>query len=280
MVTGATNGLGREVARAAASAGARVIVTARDPERGRAVVQELGNAMALQLNLADLGSVRAAAAKVAEPVDVLVNNAGTVSGQRRETADGFELMLGTNALGPFAFTNLVLPMVRERVVIVGSGAHRWTTMDYTDPHFEQRRFSFSAAYGQSKLAGMLWGLGLSRRLTANHNDDGAGRCVQLAHPGWAHTNLQNQTPWKILNGLVGFATNFGGQSASDGAQSILVAATRDLPECSYVGPSGRGELKGAPSLVGRCAYASNPEMADAFWAFAEAATGTAFPRLR
>lgn len=275
LVTGATNGLGREVATAAAAAGARVIVAARNVERGRAVADSLGNASFLHVDLADLDSVRAAAAALHEPVDVLVNNAGTVSGARRETADGFELMLGTNALGPFAFTNLILEQVRGRVVIVGSGAHRWTQMDFADPHFRDRRFSFRAGYGQSKLAGMLWGLGLSRRLSSAIHDDARPR-VQLAHPGWAHTNLQNQTPWKVVNGLVGFASNFGGQSASDGAQSILVAATADVPECSYVGPSGRGELKGPPSLVGRSAWASNPEVADAFWEFAEAATGTRF----
>lgn len=277
LVTGATNGLGREVATAVAAAGARVIVAARHAERGRDAAASLGNARFLQVDLADLSSVRAAAEELDEPVDVLVNNAGTVSGTRRETADGFELMLGTNTLGPFAFTNLILRQVTGRVVIVGSGAHRWTHMDFTDPHFRHRKFSFQNGYGQSKLAGMLWGLGLSRRLCAAIHDDAARPAVQLAHPGWAHTNLQNQTPWKVINGLVGFASNFGGQSASDGAQSILVAATADLPECSYVGPSGRGELKGPPSLVGRSAWASNPEVADALWQFAETATGTRFP---
>ncbi|MDO5618113.1 SDR family NAD(P)-dependent oxidoreductase [Kocuria sp.] len=296
LVTGATNGLGREVAQSAASAGARVLLAVRDVERGQQVARGLSDASVVPLDLADLASVRAAAAAVTEPVDVVVNNAGTVSGQRRETVDGFELMLGTNALGPFAFTNLILPLVKDRIVIVGSGAHRWTRMDFADPHFTRRKFSFQVGYGQSKLAGMLWGLGLSRRLArtppaaviptsartpAAHrlNDDDAHPAVQLAHPGWAHTNLQNQTSWKVVSGLVGAAAIFGGQSAQDGAQNILVAATRDLPECSYVGPDGRGEMKGAPSLVGRSAHASNPELADVFWEFAQAATGTQFPAM-
>lgn len=289
LITGATNGLGRQVAQAASEAGARVIVAARDPHRGARVAAQLRDARVLVLDLADLTSVSRAAATLDEPVDVLVNNAGTVSATRRLTVDGFELMLGTNALGPFAFTNQILPMVRERVVIVGSGAHRWVEFDAADPHFERRRFSFTRGYGQSKLAGMLWGLALSNRLTGGahrgsdpglNHDDGAPRLgVQLAHPGWAETNLQNQTPWKVANAVVGVAARIGAQSAADAAQCILVAATRDLPECSYVGPSGRGELKGPPSLVGRSAHASNPEVADEFWMFAEAATGTGIPRL-
>lgn len=281
LVTGATNGLGKEVAAAAADAGAHVIVAARDTQRAQRVQRDLGNASVLPLDLANLSSIRAAADSLDRPVDVLVNNAGTVSGERKETADGFELMIGTNALGPFAFTNLVLPRVRERVVIVGSGAHRWRPMDFEDPHFRRRRFSFVAGYGQSKLADMLWGLGLSRRLAEGVRETGTQRiAVQLAHPGWAQTNLQNHSPWPLINKWVGFAAHFGGQSASDGAQNILVAATRDLPECSYVGPSGRGELKGAPVLVGRSQAASDPDLAERFWAFASAATGTDLPRRR
>lgn len=278
LITGATNGLGQQVAQEASRAGARVILAVRNRERGQQLARELGNAVVLELDLADLSSVRAAAHALNEPVDVMVNNAGTVSAARRETVDGFELMLGTNALGPFAFTNLVLPQVLERVVIVGSGAHRWVSMDLEDPHHTRRRFSFRSGYGQSKLAGMLWGLALSRRIAhAANNDHTPRRTVQLAHPGWSVTNLQNQSRWKSVNKAVEFSAHFGGQTAADGAQSILVAATRDLPECSYVGPDGPKELKGAPALTGRSAFASNPENAEAFWDFAEAATGTTFP---
>ncbi|KAA9394885.1 SDR family NAD(P)-dependent oxidoreductase [Kocuria coralli] len=278
LVTGATNGLGKETARDASRAGARVIVAARNEQRGSELVSELGNARLLRVDLAELASVHAAAAALDEPVDVLVNNAGAVAGSREETADGFELMLGTNALGPFAFTNLILPWVKDRIVIVASGAHRWVEMDFDDPHFLRRRFSFTSAYGQSKLADMLWGLGLSRRLTRAADHEGAPRrAVQLVHPGWVQTNLQNHSPSQVFNKFVTVSANFGGQSASDGAQNSLIAATRDLPECSYVGPGRRGQLKGAPSLLGRSPHASNPELADAFWTFAEGETGTQLP---
>ncbi|MDO4253633.1 MAG: SDR family NAD(P)-dependent oxidoreductase [Kocuria sp.] len=274
LVTGATHGLGREVAQAAAAAGARVIVTARDDDRGNAVASTLSNARVLKLDLADLTSVQQAAAAVDEPVHVLVNNAGTVCSRRCETVDGFEVMLGTNVLGPFAFTNLVLPQVKERVVIVGSGAHRWATLDLGDPHFSQRKFSFRAGYGQSKLACLLWGLGLSQRLR-DHATLRSG--VQLAHPGWAHTNLHHHASHKLISTVVDVTVRWGGQSAADGAQSILAAATWQLPECSYVGPAGRGELKGAPCLVKTSAKAADPALADAFWELAEHATGTYFP---
>lgn len=275
LITGSTHGIGLETAKAAARVGARVILAVRDPERGQRIAHQLGDADVLTIDLADLSSVHRAAEELTEPVDILVNNAGTVSGVRRETVDGFELLLGTNALGPFAFTNLVLPRVRERVVIVGSGAHRWVDFDFQDPHFTRRQFSFRQGYGQSKLAGMLWGLGLSRRLH-NRAQQSSARpvSVQLAHPGWSYTNLHNHTRWKKAAALVGVAATISGQSAADGAQNTLAAATWQLPECSYVGPDGRGELRGAPSLVGRSATASDPQIAEAFWDFAEQATDT------
>lgn len=121
LITGATNGIGREAARAASQAGARVIITARNAERGEALRAELGNAAVLRVDFADLGSIAAGAAALAEPVDVLINNAGTISPARAETVDGHELLIGTNFLGPFAFTNLIMEHVRDRVVIVAAG---------------------------------------------------------------------------------------------------------------------------------------------------------------
>lgn len=145
LITGATNGIGREAARAASAAGARLIVPARDPDRGARLLEQLaGQARVIPLDLADLHSVRAAADLVDEPIDVLVNNAGRVTSSRQENAAGQELMLATNLLGSFALTNLLVDRVRERIVIVGSNSHRVGRVDLDDPHFLRRRWTHAA----------------------------------------------------------------------------------------------------------------------------------------
>lgn len=272
LVTGATHGVGREVARAASAAGARVLLTARDRARGEAVREELGDADVIDLDLASQESVRAAAEQVSEDVDVLANVAGAIVPSRQETVDGFELLLATNVLGPFAFTNLLVDRIRDRIVIVGSGAHKAGRIDHDDPHFRRRRWSMAQAYAQSKLADMLWGLELERRL----RDRGIG--VQLAHPGWAVTNLQNSSPSRLLGATATGVSRLVGQSAADGAQPILVAATADLPAGSYVGPGGRLEFTGAPTLVGRSRVASDLAEARWLWEFGVRETGTDLPR--
>ncbi len=224
-----------------------------------------GSASVVELDLASLASVRRAA-EATPAVDVLVNNAGRVATKRSETEDGFEILLGTNALGPFAYTNLVVDRVRDRVVIVGSGAHKSGVLDFDDPYFERRRWSTGAAYAQSKLADMVWGFGLSRRLL--------GPDVQLCHPGWAGTNISSVTGNARLDRFVTAANGLLGQSPAQGAEPTLYAATQDLPPCSYVGPDGWREFRGHPRLVGRTAQASDPALADRFWAFAVEATGT------
>ncbi|MBC7296401.1 MAG: SDR family NAD(P)-dependent oxidoreductase, partial [Dietzia sp.] len=169
LITGATSGVGLETARSASDRGARVVLAVRDTRRGREVADSLpGPSRVVELDLASLESVRRAADELRggepEPIDVLVNNAGAITPRRRETADGFEMLLGVNVLGPFLFTNLVLPGVRRRVVIVGSNAHKAATFDLDDPHFRRRRWTPAAAYAQSKLGDMLWGLALDQRL--------------------------------------------------------------------------------------------------------------------
>lgn len=271
LVTGATNGVGREVARAASRAGARVLLTARDRARGEAVRDEMGDAVVIDLDLSDQASVRAAAAQVSEDVHVLVNAAGAITTRRQETVDGFELLLATNFLGPFAFTNLIADRLRDRVVIVGSGAHKAGRIDHADPHFRRRRWSVDQAYGQSKLADLLWGSELERRLRPR------GIGVQLAHPGWAVTNLQNSAPTPLLRQTATVVSKLVGQSAADGAQPALLAATADLAPGSYLGPSGRFEFRGRPTLVGRSVLASDPEEARRLWEFGVRETGTDLP---
>ena len=271
LITGATSGIGYETAKAASRAGARLVLASRDEGRAQAAAATLpGPAEGIVLDLESQRSVREAAAQVRGPVDVLVNNAGRVSPTRAVTVDGYETILAANVLGPFAFTNLVLPQVTERVVIVGSNAHRQADrwLDLGDPHFRRRRWSIAGAYSQSKLLDMLWGLALSRRL--------AGRlAVQLCHPGFALTSIHRRTGSDLLDATVGRVLGLVAQSAEAGAQPTLVAATRDLPECSYVGPAG--DHRGAPVLAGRSVTASNPATAEAAWLYLAGETGTDLP---
>lgn len=277
LVTGATHGLGLEVVRSVADAGGRMLLPVRDTARGAAVAEELrargGDVVVGRLDLADLDVVRDYAASVDEPVDVLVNNAGTVSPSRRETADGFELLLGTNALGPFALTNLLADRVRDRVVVVASNAHLRGRFDEGDPHFRRRRWNVSTAYAQSKLADLLWARALEPRLAALP----AGAHVQLAHPGWAFTNLHNVTGSATLDRLVGAVTEPFAQSSAEGAWPVLVAAVRELEPLTYWGPNGRLRLRGRPVVQRPASHARDAAAAERFWAFAAAETGTDLP---
>lgn len=273
LVTGATNGVGKEVAREAARAGARVLITSRDESRGASTADELGAAGVVAVDLASQEPVREAAASVAEPIDVLMDNAGAVTSSREESVDGHESMLATNFLGPFALTNLLADRVRDRIVITASGAHKRARVDSEDPHLRYRRWSVATAYGQSKLADMLWALELDRRLRSR----GRGVTVQLAHPGWALTNLQNATDSERLNQVITGVCSMFAQPAEVAARSLLIAATADLPPVSYVGPGGRGGLRGEPALSGRSAAASNPDLARLVWDLGVRETGTDLP---
>lgn len=274
LITGATHGLGRQVAQAASAAGARVVLPARDEARAQRLCAHLpGEARALPVDLADLASVRAAAAQVDEPIDVLVNNAGTVTRNREVSVDGFEMLLATNFLGPFAFTNLIMDRVRERIVIVGSGTHSRGIVDVVDPHFRKRRWSMASAYAQSKLADMLWAWELERRLRAR----GATPHVQLAHPGWALTNLQNKSGNPRVDALVTALTSPFAQSAAQGALPLLYAATMPLPPLSYIGPDGLAGMRGYPTLAGRNRRAADPAAVAWVWRLGVELTGTDFP---
>lgn len=287
LITGATSGVGLETARAASGHGARVVLAVRDTARGREVAQTLpGPSRVVELDLASLESVRRAAAELRdgepEPIDVLVNNAGAITPRRRETADGFEMLLGVNVLGPFLFTNLLLSQVRRRVVIVGSNAHKSATFDFDDPHFRnsdgrspqgRRRWSPAAAYAQSKLGDLLWGLGLDQRLRDGRAEAAAaGVDVQLTHPGWAATGISNATGNAVLDRVITGVCSVFAQPASQAAFTTLFAATRPLPPCSYTGPDAMGHLRGMPTLIGRSSEASDPAIAERFWEFAKSET--------
>ncbi|MFC7880046.1 oxidoreductase [Isoptericola sp. NPDC057391] len=272
VVTGATSGIGRVTAEVLAARGARVVLAVRDVDRGRAAARAMAGDVAVRrLDLADLASVRAFAADLAEPVDVLVNNAGVMVPPLTRTADGFELQLGTNHLGHFALTNLLLPRVRGRVVTVSSSGHRFGAVDLEDLNWERRRYRPMAAYGQSKLANLLFTAELQRRLAAA----GSPVVAVAAHPGMAATHLlsERRGVQRLLLRLAGPLV----QSAEDGALPTLYAALADVPGGSYAGPSGFLEGRGAPTLVGRSARARDVAVARRLWDVSESLTGTAFP---
>ena len=274
VVTGANSGLGRITARELARAGAHVVLAVRDPARGRAATHDFSGSFEVRrLDLADLASVREFAAGWSGDLHLLVDNAGIMAVPQGRTADGFESQFGTNHLGHFALTNLLLPHVRERVVVVSSGLHRSGRIDLADLNFEHRRYSPYAAYGQSKLANLLFVLELQRRLF----EAGSPVLVTAAHPGWAATNLQSRTGNPVTGALMRVGNRFLAQSEEGGALPTLHAATADVPPAGYVGPSGLAEMRGMPTLVGRSAAAADGAVARELWTRSEALTGVSFP---
>jgi NAD(P)-dependent dehydrogenase (short-subunit alcohol dehydrogenase family) len=216
--------------------------------------------------------VRAFAADWHGDIDILVNNAGVMATPERRTADGFELQIGTNHLGHFALTNLLLPHVRDRVVTVSSTGHRFGEIRLDDLSWERRSYHPWRAYGQSKLANLLFTTELQRRLT----EAGSPARAMAAHPGYTATNLQYGTRNGLMNRFVGIANRLFAQDEDMGALPSLYAATQDLPGDSFVGPDGFKEQRGHPTLVGRSAAAQDREMARMLWELSETLTGVAF----
>jgi NAD(P)-dependent dehydrogenase (short-subunit alcohol dehydrogenase family) len=274
IVTGANSGIGLPTARALAEAGGHVVLAVRDVARGEAAADSIsGDCEIRQLDLADLASVRAFADRWQGELSVLINNAGVMRTPERRTADGFELQIGTNHLGHFGLTNLLLPYVTDRVVTVASGAHRGGLISLDDLNWQRRSYRRWGAYQQSKLANLLFTLELQRRLTA------VGSTVRAlaAHPGYSATSLQFRSESSLENRLMAVGNRLFAQTDEAGARPTLFAATQDLPGASYVGPDGIGEQRGYPTLVGRSAEASDVEMAKRLWTLSEELTGVTFP---
>jgi NAD(P)-dependent dehydrogenase (short-subunit alcohol dehydrogenase family) len=274
VVTGANSGLGLATARALAGAGARVVLAVRDPSRGEQAAATIdGDVAVARLDLADLESVRTFAAGWTGDLDVLVNNAGIMMVPAGVTVDGFELQFGTNHLGHFALTNLLLPHITDRVVTVASSMHRAGNIDLDDLNWQHRPYSATRAYGQSKLANLLFTLELQRRLTAS----GSAVRALAAHPGWAATNLQGRSQSWVVDRAMKLGNRLIAQSDEQGALPSLAAAVLDLPGGSYLGPSGRNEMRGHPTLVGRTPSASDPELARRLWTASAELTGVDLP---
>jgi NAD(P)-dependent dehydrogenase (short-subunit alcohol dehydrogenase family) len=278
IVTGANSGLGRLAALELARHGAEVVVASRSVEKGEAVATEIGSAATVrQLDLGSLDSIRGFADTFAgRRVDLLVNNAGVMMTPRRTTSDGFELQLGTNHLGHFALTGLLLDSLERapsaRVVTVSSGEHRGGRLDFDDLQHE-RSYSPRAAYQSSKLANAVFAVELDRRLRAA----GSSTISVFAHPGYSATNLQRSGPTGILKAVLAVSNRLVAQPAERGVLPILYAATAPGVEGGeYYGPDGRGELRGFPKRVEAIPAAYDAALASRLWEASEELTGVRY----
>jgi NAD(P)-dependent dehydrogenase (short-subunit alcohol dehydrogenase family) len=246
----------------------------RNTDLGKQRAEQMGGSTAVvKLDLADLSSVRAFPDQVDGEFDILINNAGTLTDRRTDTVDGFEMTLGTNLLGPFALTNLLLPRVRSQIINVGSDAHKSATLRLDDMHLRRNKWTRLGSYAQSKLAVMLWGLELDRRLRAA----GSAIVTQLTHPGWVASNLSNLSDSPLMSLAHKAHKVVADRLANDideGAAPTLYCISEPVPPGSFVGVSGRLGLRGEPALIGRTPLASDYDAAARLVAFAEEQTGT------
>jgi protochlorophyllide reductase len=273
LVTGANSGLGLRTAQVLAAKGAHVLMGCRSVERGQAARQSVtGSAEVLEMDLADLSSVRAAAEKV-ESLDVLINNAGIMAVPYGKTADGFERQFGTNHLGHAALTWLLLPALRQRpgarVVTVASLAHQYGRMDFDDPNWERRSYSYRGSYGMSKLANILFARELERR---------ASDVTSIAaHPGVTATELTNNMAdahKSVLLRLGGKISHLFSQSVEMGALPQLYAATSpDARGGQYYGPDGFNGMRGYPAVARMTAAARDDLAANRLWELTIKLTG-------
>ncbi|MXO67220.1 SDR family NAD(P)-dependent oxidoreductase [Altericroceibacterium endophyticum] len=280
IVTGGNTGLGFETARMLAENGAAVILAVRDIEKGRqAAARIAGNVTVQVLDLASLASIHSAAADIRDAyprIDLLINNAGIMYTPKSTTADGFELQFGTNHLGHFALTGLLLdrmlPVPGSRVVMISSTGHRIQASIHFDDLQWERSYSRAGAYGQSKLANLMFTYELQRRLAS------LGTTIAVAaHPGIANTDLIRDLPALFRRLIVPIASRIT-QTAEMGALPTLRAATDPaVLGGQYYGPAGWGEVRGFPKLVTSSAQSYNQAIQQHLWAISEDLTGVKFP---
>jgi NAD(P)-dependent dehydrogenase (short-subunit alcohol dehydrogenase family) len=301
LITGGTSGLGLATAMALARRGAQVLITARDPAKGEAAIARIRRAAqgyrddahvaALPLDLASLHSVRTLAALLIEDgqnLDLLINNAGIMGvPTRRETADGFELQIGTNHLGHFALTGLLLPLLLQapsaRIVTVASLAHRNAAINPADLSWK-RDYDPFRAYNTSKLANLLFARELQRRLQAA----GARAISVAAHPGLSATSIGEGGPRLAGGGVRAVITQkmatlvlrVFGQNTARGAWPILQAATDpSITGFAYLGPQQLGEMRGPSGPARLSAAAQDATLAQLLWTASVALTGVGYDGL-
>jgi NAD(P)-dependent dehydrogenase (short-subunit alcohol dehydrogenase family) len=278
VVTGGNSGIGRSTATALAQAGARVVLAVRNRAKGEVAASEIeGDVESRELDLADLSSVRKFAADWSGPIDILINNAGVGGRGLQRTVDGFELVFGTNHLGHFALTNLLLGHITDRVVTVASQAERMARLDLDDPNWLERPYQAARAYNDSKQANLLFTAELQRRLTAS----GSTVRAIAAHPGFVATNIyaaaaettgepRRANFWSLFNRVIA-------QAPDDGALPVLYAATADIPGDSFTGPQHLMHMRGGAELISRSRTAADPQLARRLWDVSEDLTGVRSP---
>jgi NAD(P)-dependent dehydrogenase (short-subunit alcohol dehydrogenase family) len=279
VVTGANTGIGLETARELARKGATVVIACRNAAKAERATDNIrrdmtGEVLVMLLDLASLNSVRNFAAGFRERferLDLLVNNAGVMRTPESKTEDGFELQFGTNHLGHFALTGLLLERLLgtrgSRVVNVSSMAHRYGYMDFEDLNWERRQYKRVASYGQSKLANMLFTLELQRRF----DNAGAGTLAVSCHPGWTGTDLQRHS------GFIRFLNPFFSMRPWQGALPTLHAAVADdVVGAGYYGPDGFMHMRGYPTLNEPTATAKDPAAAKRLWQESERMTSVKY----
>ena len=297
IVTGANSGIGLVAARELAGKGATVIVACRSVDKGTAAIEQMRHELAPNgggarlevqaLDLADLSSVRAFADRITaaypDGIDLLINNAGVMAPPRHETADGFELQIGTNHLGHFALTGLLLDELKKkpgaRIVTLSSNAHKMGKINFEDLQSEKGYKRWSA-YGQSKLANLIFALDLQTRI----GEVGLDMKSIGAHPGVSKTNLtaagndMGSSVFSIISKPFLFLSDtLMAQDAEHGALPTLYAATNpDLAGGEYIGPDGMGELRGSPTIVAPRKVTHNVEVADRLWKKSAELTGVEY----
>src|SRR5580692_1269572 len=287
VVTGANTGLGFETARVLAARGASVVLAVRDAEKGKAAAARIAGSapgadvMVQPLDLASLESVRAAAGELRARhprIDLLVNNAGVMFPPRQTTRDGFELQFGTNHLGHFALTGLLLeqmlPVPGSRVVTLSSLAHRIRARINFDDLQGERSYSRVGAYSQSKLANLMFTYELQRRLSGAGTTIAGTTIAVAAHPGLASTELARYTPAIVAS----FYARVMTQEAAMGALPTLRAATDPgVAGGQYYGPGGLFGARGYPELAASSRQSRDTAIQRRLWAVSEELTGVTFP---
>jgi NAD(P)-dependent dehydrogenase (short-subunit alcohol dehydrogenase family) len=283
IVTGANSGLGLVTALELARHGAQVVVACRSAEKGEAAAQQIHAAaggpkpLVHPLDLASLDSVRRFAGEFSDRrVDLLINNAGVMMTPRMTTTDGFELQLGTNHLGHFALTGLLLEQLQRsdsaRIVTLSSNEHKGGRIDFDDLQ-QESDYSPRGSYRRSKLANAVFAVELDRRLRAA----GSPAISVFAHPGYSATNLQSSGPTGVVKAALAISNRLLAQRPERGALPTLYAATAPGVEGGdYYGPDGPAEMRGSPKKVEAIAAAYDPEVALRLWQASEELTGVRY----
>ena len=280
IITGSNSGIGLETAKALAGKNANVIIAVRNLKKGHAAIDIIkdqypdAQAIAMELDLGALSSVNAFADKFKEThsrLDLLINNAGVMVPPYQKTADGFELQMGTNHLGHFALTGMLMDLIKQtpgsRIVNVSSMAHKGGNIDFDDLQWERRKFKKWSAYGDSKIANLYFTYALQKRL----NNENSHVIVATAHPGWTATDLQRHT------GLFSRLNPFFAQTIPMGALPTLYAATApDVRGMDFFGPSGFMEIKGYPKKVQSSSRSKIPDLAEKLFKVSEELTCVTF----